>query len=112
MWLNRFLSCLLLTLFVLGLLRDTYTTALSTLSLHDALPILSAFVKSSKTSNPSRASIAQVPRQSIFVVRSSLRLTRNLRSEEHTSELQSRRHLVCRLLLEKKKEKNTTKQIR
>src|SRR3989449_11678671 len=30
------------------------------------------------------------------------------RSEEHTSELQSRLHLVCRLLLEKKKKKNTT----
>src|SRR5690625_6529785 len=30
------------------------------------------------------------------------------RSEEHTSELQSRGHLVCRLLLEKKKDKNTT----
>src|SRR2546422_6260799 len=32
------------------------------------------------------------------------------RSEEHTSELQSRLHLVCRLLLEKKKKKNSTKQ--
>src|SRR5690625_6975703 len=32
------------------------------------------------------------------------------RSEEHTSELQSRGHLVCRLLLEKKKEKKKTKQ--
>src|SRR2546429_629296 len=31
---------------------------------------------------------------------------RNLRSEEHTSELQSRLHLVCRLLLEKKKERH------
>src|SRR5258707_7681079 len=31
------------------------------------------------------------------------------RSEEHTSELQSRQYLVCRLLLEKKKKKNTTK---
>src|SRR5690349_23543547 len=31
------------------------------------------------------------------------------RSEEHTSELQSRRDLVCRLLLEKKKKKQTTK---
>src|SRR2546422_4705831 len=31
-----------------------------------------------------------------------------VRSEEHTSELQSRLHLVCRLLLEKKKEKRTT----
>src|SRR5687768_18089985 len=33
-----------------------------------------------------------------------------LRSEEHTSELQSRLHLVCRLLLEKKKKKKITKQ--
>src|SRR3989442_2118592 len=33
------------------------------------------------------------------------------RSEEHTSELQSRPHLVCRLLLEKKKKKNTTSRI-
>src|SRR5438874_9781997 len=39
--------------------------------------------------------------------------TRKMRSEEHTSELQSRRDLVCRLLLEKKKKKNkrTHKQI-
>src|SRR5690554_7793802 len=35
--------------------------------------------------------------------------TRRLRSEEHTSELQSRPHLVCRLLLEKKKRKQTTR---
>src|SRR2546422_6855230 len=34
------------------------------------------------------------------------RQLRTLRSEEHTSELQSRLHLVCRLLLEKKKKKN------
>src|SRR5262245_63412592 len=33
------------------------------------------------------------------------------RSEEHTSELQSLRHLVCRLLLEKKKQKNATKSL-
>src|SRR5690348_18092909 len=36
-------------------------------------------------------------------------LEMRLRSEEHTSELQSPVHLVCRLLLEKKKKKNTTK---
>src|SRR5436853_4954750 len=35
-------------------------------------------------------------------------LRRDLRSEEHTSELQSLRHLVCRLLLEKKKKEYTT----
>src|SRR2546426_7235167 len=38
--------------------------------------------------------------------------TRTLRSEEHTSELQSPCNLVCRLLLEKKKKKNTTQQTR
>src|SRR5438445_7752699 len=36
-----------------------------------------------------------------------IRIEDNLRSEEHTSELQSRQYLVCRLLLEKKKKKNT-----
>src|SRR3712207_7368356 len=41
------------------------------------------------------------------IVRSSL--PRSDRSEEHTSELQSRQYLVCRLLLEKKKDKNTDK---
>src|SRR2546422_1396818 len=35
----------------------------------------------------------------------------NMRSEEHTSELQSRLHLVCRLLLEKKKKNNTSPSI-
>src|SRR5215475_15652408 len=38
------------------------------------------------------------------------RLVRAIRSEEHTSELQSRENLVCRLLLEKKKKKNLKKQ--
>src|SRR2546422_6832695 len=40
--------------------------------------------------------------------RMGLRPVRRMRSEEHTSELQSRLHLVCRLLLEKKKKKNLT----
>src|SRR5688572_31074590 len=45
--------------------------------------------------------------------RHALRLARQraLRSEEHTSELQSQSNLVCRLLLEKKKKNNNTKQI-
>src|SRR5690349_23502827 len=46
------------------------------------------------------------------IVRQGLRLllesADDIRSEEHTSELQSRRDLVCRLLLEKKKNKNNT----
>src|SRR5205809_1753356 len=63
---------------------DTTTTEDYTLSLHDALPI-SAALKSS-------------PPWTMGATRCAWRL----RSEEHTSELQSRLHLVCRLLLEKK----------
>src|SRR5436305_2168406 len=43
------------------------------------------------------------------VCASRVRLTGRTRSEEHTSELQSRPHLVCRLLLEKKKKKYHTR---
>src|SRR2546422_4701312 len=48
-------------------------------------------------------------RYSAFLGRPASNQTRDptVRSEEHTSELQSRLHLVCRLLLEKKKKKNT-----
>src|SRR5882757_11584369 len=67
--------------------NDTATTEIYTLSLHDALPI----------SHPG----ARVDRGP-GVVHEGL----GERSEEHTSELQSRQYLVCRLLLEKKK-KNT-----
>src|SRR5438045_7329727 len=67
--------------------NDTATTEIYTLSLHDALPI----------SYPGRASGAERHGDG----RASRDLVR--RSEEHTSELQSLRHLVCRLLLEKKK---------
>src|SRR2546429_1939037 len=44
--------------------------------------------------------------------RIALEIPRDLRSEEHTSELQSRLHLVCRLLLEKKKNKNAIQLLR
>src|SRR6266436_9991528 len=70
--------------------NDTATTEIYTLSLHDALPI-------SGTSGQLTPDCDTPP---------PLRLLG--RSEEHTSELQSRLHLVCRLLLEKKnKEKNS-----
>src|SRR5699024_12620326 len=68
--------------------HDTATTQLSTLSLHDALPILS-FI--------STRSIAG----SLYSTISLISFWK--RSEEHTSELQSRFDLVCRLLPEKKK---------
>src|SRR6266513_6517174 len=64
--------------------NDTATTEIYTLSLHDALPISAAWC-------------TDVPRNDSVVAWSP-------RSEEHTSELQSRFDLVCRLLLEKKKQ--------
>src|SRR5438309_8961326 len=70
------------------------TTAIYTLSLHDALPISSAGGPS-----PHRTASPWSP----------ARLRSLDRSEEHTSELQSQFHLVCRLLLEKKKNKHTTR---
>src|SRR6266496_6618714 len=75
--------------------NDTATTEIYTLSLHDALPC-------SRASSP-----AAVHNDSGILARP-LRLLRQ-RSEEHTSELQSRRDLVCRLLLEKKKKKKKKK---
>src|SRR5258708_29034181 len=76
--------------------NDTATTEIYTLSLHDALPIL-------ELGQPERlyqvvvgAGIQRHHPVRLLAVRS--------RSEEHTSELQSPDHLVCRLLLEKKKQ--------
>src|SRR5438309_8641545 len=73
--------------------NDTATTEIYTLSLHDALPI------SSSRSTPRRSPTTWG--------RWSAPMRRNTRSEEHTSELQSQFHLVCRLLLEKKKDDRT-----
>src|SRR5690554_7182015 len=74
--------------------NDTATTEIYTLSLHDALPI----------SATGRACLATA-RCGGCISASATSTTRsqNRRSEEHTSELQSRPQLVCRLLLEKKK---------
>src|SRR5699024_11641783 len=64
------------------------STAPETLSLHDALPI---YVTDSEVVNGSY----------IFTAPLNSAVTSYVRSEEHTSELQSRFDLVCRLLLEK-----------
>src|SRR3712207_8811116 len=85
--------------------NDTATTEIYTLSLHDALPISGA-VTVTVTS-----SVAVLPSGSVAVTVTvwvpgvvNVRVTEwPSRSEEHTSELQSRQYLVCRLLLEKKK---------
>src|SRR2546430_9526039 len=73
--------------------NDTATTEIYTLSLHDALPISLLLVE-----RLPRTSTGKLPQ-----VRRRQRPQRLLRSEEHTSELQSQSNLVCRLLLEKKK---------
>src|SRR2546422_2725171 len=98
--------------------NDTATTEIYTLSLHDALPI-SAEADRDRLSHDHRA----VALEAVSAALARLRLARarpslhglavhrlgplrgplERRSEEHTSELQSRLHLVCRLLLEKKK---------
>src|SRR5439155_7948088 len=84
--------------------NDTATTEIYTLSLHDALPISSTL---------SRCTSLLVFSGAFAGSASSSTVKPSRRSEEHTSELQSRGHLVCRLLLEKKKKKkkkNNTKQ--
>src|SRR5256885_4577870 len=77
--------------------NDTATTEIYTLSLHDALPIWLEINGVMICMRPSAAAAA-VFRWSNYA-RSSIR---RIRSEEHTSELQSPCNLVCRLLLEKK----------
>src|SRR2546429_346436 len=94
--------------------NDTATTEIYTLSLHDALPIshracanhcdrpyihpfLSCFCRGRLLRR------AAVPHRRNIISEVSGKPLRQTRSEEHTSELQSRLHLVCRLLLEKKK---------
>src|SRR6476620_12622009 len=80
--------------------NDTATTEIYTLSLHDALPIRPI---GSWRQCPTSSLVNQsLPR------RGSTYCDPSARSEEHTSELQSRQYLVCRLLLEKKK-KNINK---
>src|SRR2546430_12370966 len=70
--------------------NDTATTEIYTLSLHDALPIY----RTARCRPPGRGRGRRIRGSTV------------LRSEEHTSELQSQSNLVCRLLLEKKKKKN------
>src|SRR5437870_10948557 len=89
----------------------TATTEAYTLSLHDALPISSASRPSvvrgdvaTMITSMSRVGCSPASRRKTSA--SPLVLTWS-RSEEHTSELQSRGHLVCRLLLEKKNRKST-----
>src|SRR5436305_7552088 len=91
--------------------HDTAPTEIYTLSLHDALPI---FLGAGITGIVSASILHDLGCRRIAVIDEFPNLGGNhidrARSEEHTSELQSRPHLVCRLLLEKKKkQKNRLK---
>src|SRR2546430_13085808 len=77
--------------------NDTATTEIYTLSLHDALPISSI-----------NCGVPPIPTSPPHV---RLPMSGPIRSEEHTSELQSQSNLVCRLLLEKKKNKTRLIQV-
>src|SRR3712207_8165782 len=95
--------------------NDTATTEIYTLSLHDALPILlqrklkqteESFHKLSLVHLPNYLHLCPFTLPSFLLLSCMSMLLAKaspLRSEEHTSELQSRQYLVCRLLLEKKK---------
>ena len=91
--------------FLFFFFNDPATTEIYTLSLHDALPIFAveredlAFLNLDGLDLVARGNLAGL----------ALVAAVDLRSEEHTSELQSRLHLVCRLLLEKKKKEKTKK---
>src|SRR3712207_8620421 len=90
--------------------NDTATTEIYTLSLHDALPI--SIEQTTMYTEKVNEALLSLPE-----ARHSFQITQPFmgfggvglkpwRSEEHTSELQSRQYLVCRLLLEKKKKTN------
>src|SRR5690606_41772573 len=108
-------QCFLLPFFF----NDTPTTAIYTLSLHDALPIyhflqcdnIKIFqgggYKINFSFSPGFSKILQIPGGNFYLSNKGIAQEQDQRSEEHTSELQSRENLVCRLLLEKKKKNNS-----
>src|SRR3712207_8780980 len=77
--------------------NDTATTEIYTLSLHDALPICTPAFQEDRLKLAKSQILQGMERRN----------DSTSRSEEHTSELQSRQYLVCRLLLEKKKKHPT-----
>src|SRR2546422_11334435 len=91
--------CITISLFIFFFFNDTATTEIYTLSLHDALPICRPLGVRERHPLPRLRHVRDHRR----LDRGDLVPALDARSEEHTSELQSRLHLVCRLLLEKKK---------
>src|SRR2546430_16485677 len=85
--------------------NDTATTEIYTLSLHDALPIFKDEFLERGVAAIDRSLQRDVDKGRLKEDEKRATLGRPLRSEEHTSELQSQSNLVCRLLLEKKKKR-------
>src|SRR5215204_7764435 len=83
--------CIFISFSFFFFFNDTPTTEIYTLSLHDALPISYGARTRLRAANIGYVNLSADP------------AGRRMRSEEHTSELQSHSDLVCRLLLEKKK---------
>src|SRR3712207_8272895 len=89
--------------------NDTATAEIYTLSLHDALPICTSgrvagsTCRCSSGRGPPTTSSRSTKGSRTSSRRSPTAPATAARSEEHTSELQSRQYIVCRLLLEKKK---------
>src|SRR3712207_8644692 len=87
--------------------NDTATTEIYTLSLHDALPISVGEGRLGRACRTIRSASTRLKPRLVSAVMACSELPGEVsalaRSEEHTSELQSRQYLVCRLLLEKKK---------
>src|SRR3712207_9493165 len=98
-----FLSCVTLLWACLFFFNDTATTEIYPLSLHDALPIYPELPERGQDLRLRVARPQGVRRLERGYGVDGMRAADGLRSEEHTSELQSRQYLVCRLLLEKTK---------
>src|SRR5699024_12156056 len=106
--------CLVISCFFVS--SSSFLAKFYTLSLHDALPISFMMNLFNEGRIGCFSPVTWLSRKEITVIRPLIYLTERdikgavnregLRSEEHTSELQSRFDLVCRLLLEKKKKKH------
>src|SRR5258708_20225835 len=84
--------------------NDTATTEIYTLSLHDALPILRIPGMRPAVKDATPDPLEPEEKYRLVIEAGPMKAEHDFaRSEEHTSELQSPDHLVCRLLLEKKK---------
>src|SRR3712207_8478995 len=99
-------------LFFIFFFNDTATTEIYTLSLHDALPICPGAGAGAPADRRGPRPVAGRARRRLGAAGGERlccdRRRQPTRSEEHTSELQSRQYLVCRLLLEKKKKNYST----